>query len=142
MEAMARPTFHKNPPRFIRARHLVQAAFLLAWLGPFGLRLHYLCGPVFHCYACPLATFACPIGVLANFSTSAISGDGRAGNPFVTTQTKLRAPAGQVVLYEYKLDGLNGYLGGQAYRLADMNGTPGAGGLLRTRHSGTVVMFR
>jgi ferredoxin-type protein NapH len=23
---------------------------------------------VFHCYSCPLATFACPIGVLANFS--------------------------------------------------------------------------
>jgi polyferredoxin len=27
-----------------------------------------MCGPVFHCYACPLATFACPIGVLASFS--------------------------------------------------------------------------
>ena len=27
-----------------------------------------LCGPVFHCYSCPLALFACPIGILANFS--------------------------------------------------------------------------
>jgi polyferredoxin len=27
-----------------------------------------ICSPVFHCYACPLAAFACPIGVLAQFS--------------------------------------------------------------------------
>ena len=46
----------------------VQSAFLLAWLDPLGLRLHNMCSPVFHCYACPLATFACPIGVLAQFS--------------------------------------------------------------------------
>jgi len=46
----------------------VQAAFLLAWLDPLMLRLHTVCAPVFHCYSCPLATFACPIGVLAQFS--------------------------------------------------------------------------
>jgi polyferredoxin len=46
----------------------VQAAFLLAWLDPAGLRLHTMCSPVFHCYACPLSTFACPIGVIAQFS--------------------------------------------------------------------------
>ena len=46
----------------------VQSAFLLAWLDPLGLRLHNMCSPVFHCYACPLSTFACPIGVLAQFS--------------------------------------------------------------------------
>jgi polyferredoxin len=46
----------------------VQASLLLAWLDPLALRLHSICGPVFHCYSCPLATFACPIGVLANFS--------------------------------------------------------------------------
>jgi ferredoxin-type protein NapH len=46
----------------------VQSAFLIVWLGPFGLRYHGICAPVFHCYACPLASFACPIGVLANFS--------------------------------------------------------------------------
>jgi polyferredoxin len=45
-----------------------QAAFLLAWLDPLLLRLHGFCSPVFHCHSCPLATFACPIGVLANFS--------------------------------------------------------------------------
>ena len=46
----------------------VQAGFLLVWLDPLALRLHSFCAPVFHCYACPLATFACPIGVLAHFS--------------------------------------------------------------------------
>ena len=46
----------------------VQTAFLVVWLAPFGLRYHGICAPVFHCYACPLATFSCPIGVLANFA--------------------------------------------------------------------------
>jgi ferredoxin-type protein NapH len=46
----------------------VQTAFLLAWLDPLALRFHSVCGSVFHCYACPLATFACPVGVLVNFS--------------------------------------------------------------------------
>jgi polyferredoxin len=40
----------------------------MVWLDPLGMRLHHICGPVFHCYACPLATFACPIGVIAQFS--------------------------------------------------------------------------
>ena len=46
----------------------VQAAFLLVWLDPLAKRMHTMCSPVFHCYACPLATFACPIGVIAQFS--------------------------------------------------------------------------
>ncbi len=54
--------------RFVRWRWLVQAGFVLVWLNPFLLRFHTVCSPVFHCYSCPLATFACPIGVLANFS--------------------------------------------------------------------------
>jgi polyferredoxin len=54
--------------RILPWRLWVQAGFLLVWLGPFGLRLHNICGPVFHCYACPLATFACPIGIMAQFS--------------------------------------------------------------------------
>lgn len=49
-------------------RMWIQTAFLLLWLDPLGLRLHTVCSPVFHCYACPLATFACPIGVIAQFS--------------------------------------------------------------------------
>jgi len=54
--------------KLIGWRIWVQAAFLLVWLDPFAARLHTFCSPVFHCYACPLATFACPIGVLAHFS--------------------------------------------------------------------------
>jgi len=46
----------------------VQIGFLLVWLDPLALRMHTLCGPVFHCYACPLAMFACPIGIIAQFS--------------------------------------------------------------------------
>ncbi len=54
--------------RLVRWRLWIQGTFLLVWLDPLALRLHNVCGPVFHCYSCPLATFACPIGVLANFS--------------------------------------------------------------------------
>jgi len=54
--------------RALPRRAYVQATFLLLWLDPLNLRLHNICGPVFHCYSCPLALFACPIGVIANFS--------------------------------------------------------------------------
>jgi len=45
----------------------IQTAFLVVWLDPLGFRMHTICSPVFHCYACPLSTFACPIGVIAQF---------------------------------------------------------------------------
>jgi len=51
--------------RWLKARPWIQAGFLVVWLEPYMFRF---CGPVFHCYACPLATFACPIGIIANFS--------------------------------------------------------------------------
>jgi len=54
--------------RLARWRAWVQAAFLMAWLDPMLVRMHWVCSPVFHCYSCPVATFACPIGVLAQFS--------------------------------------------------------------------------
>ncbi|MBM4020129.1 MAG: 4Fe-4S binding protein [Planctomycetes bacterium] len=68
MAAMTRPTFSPTPSRLVRMRPWVQAAFAVVWLDPLGLRLHNVCGTVFHCYACPLALFACPVGVVANFS--------------------------------------------------------------------------
>jgi polyferredoxin len=58
----------RKPAKFARWRWLVQTGFLVAWLDPLAMRMHNVCGPVFHCYSCPLAMFACPIGVLANFS--------------------------------------------------------------------------
>ncbi|MHC4146027.1 MAG: 4Fe-4S binding protein [Planctomycetota bacterium] len=54
--------------RLVPWRIWIQTAFLLVWLDPAGFRLHTVCSPVFHCYACPLATFACPIGIIAQFS--------------------------------------------------------------------------
>jgi polyferredoxin len=53
--------------KILPQRMWVQSAFLMIWLDPFGLRMHGVCAPVFHCYACPLAAFACPIGVIAQF---------------------------------------------------------------------------
>jgi ferredoxin-type protein NapH len=68
MVSMAKHSRIAAGSRFARWRVWVQAAFLLAWLDPLMVRMHTVCSPVFHCYSCPLATFACPIGVLANFS--------------------------------------------------------------------------
>ena len=65
--AMAKKTSISLTARMARWRIWFQASFLLVWLAPI-YRVHTVCAPVFHCYSCPLATFACPIGVLANFS--------------------------------------------------------------------------
>jgi polyferredoxin len=49
--------------RLLGHRDRIQALFAALWLAP----LHWfgVCGPVFHCNACPLASFACPIGEMA-----------------------------------------------------------------------------
>ena len=52
----------------LRRRPWVQSAFLGVWLAPVGEYLHAIPGCVFHCYSCPLSSFACPIGVLANYA--------------------------------------------------------------------------
>ncbi len=51
-----------------RIRPWVQTGFLAVWLDPLMLRWHSVPGCVFHCYACPLATVACPIGLMAQFA--------------------------------------------------------------------------
>jgi ferredoxin-type protein NapH len=68
MVSMAENNSRASSSRLARWRVWVQAGFLLAWLDPWLIRMHTVCSPVFHCYSCPLATFACPIGILANFS--------------------------------------------------------------------------
>jgi polyferredoxin len=65
--AMVKNKLNAIISKIVPWRLWVQSAFLLVWLDPAGLRLHNICGPVFHCYACPLSTFACPIGVIAQF---------------------------------------------------------------------------
>jgi len=49
----------------------VQTGFLAVWLAPVGQWLHSIPGCVFHCYSCPLSSFACPIGVAANYAALA-----------------------------------------------------------------------
>jgi polyferredoxin len=51
-----------------RLRPWVQTGFLAVWLAPLGRWLHGIPGCVFHCYSCPLSSFACPIGVMANYA--------------------------------------------------------------------------
>jgi len=68
MVSMVRKTRLNNlASKLLGWRIWVQTSFLLVWLDPLGLRMHTVCSPVFHCYACPLSTFACPIGVIAQF---------------------------------------------------------------------------
>ncbi len=51
-----------------RLRPWVQTSFLGVWLAPVGQWLHAIPGCVFHCYSCPLSSFACPVGVAANYA--------------------------------------------------------------------------
>ena len=51
-----------------RLRPWVQTGFLAVWLAPVGRWLHGIPGCVFHCYSCPLSSFACPVGVMANYA--------------------------------------------------------------------------
>ena len=51
-----------------RWRPWVQSLSLLIWAAPLGRWLHGIPGCVFHCYSCPLSSFACPIGVAANYA--------------------------------------------------------------------------
>lgn len=66
--AMAKKKSKSIAARLAPRRIWIQLMFLVIWLDPLMLRMHGMCGPVFHCYSCPLALFSCPIGVLANFS--------------------------------------------------------------------------
>ena len=54
--------------RLSRLRPWCQSGFLLVWLAPLGRWLHSIPACVFHCYSCPLSSFACPIGVSANYA--------------------------------------------------------------------------
>ena len=66
MVTMTKKGLRKASSFLVRRRFAVQTLFLAVWLAP--LRLFTVCAPVFHCYACPLASLACPIGALAQFS--------------------------------------------------------------------------
>jgi polyferredoxin len=57
----------------IKAKRTIRARVVTQWaaLGLFNLHflsLRSVCAPVLNCHSCPLAVFACPVGVLVNFS--------------------------------------------------------------------------
>lgn len=58
----------KTAKRISRARLITQLSSLVILNIPL-IGLHTICAPVFYCHSCPLSAFACPLGVLVNFST-------------------------------------------------------------------------
>ena len=81
---------------------------------------------------------------LTNFSTNWIGGRGTFRAPYLTTQTRLRLPATQRIYYAYVPGVLNDYLGGYTYKVADLSGTAGAGGLLmvKPKAEGALISVR
>ena len=56
-----------------RKRRLTASRYYVQFLALLGLNLNFwqwrsVCVPAMNCHSCPAATFACPIGVLVNFS--------------------------------------------------------------------------
>ncbi len=82
-------------------------------------------------------------GAVSNFDTNSPSGGGTPANPYVTDETRLRAPAGESIYYTYEDGGLNDELGGYAWQLKDLDGTTD-GGLLMTEpvFTGSVIIMR
>ncbi|MGQ9663466.1 MAG: hypothetical protein ACUVWX_14195 [Kiritimatiellia bacterium] len=79
------------------------------------------------------------VGQLLGFATDG-SGEGTRSNPVVTTQTALRTPSGQFIYYD---PAVNSYLNNKVYKVADLVGNAGQGGLLMPRgEQGTLFMVR
>jgi ferredoxin-type protein NapH len=53
-----------------RFRPWVQSVFSGLWLVPLGSWLHGIPSCVFHCYACPLSSMACPVGLAAQYAAN------------------------------------------------------------------------
>ena len=67
------------------------------------------------------------IGTLGNLNTVASSGSGTLVSPYITTQQLLRVTSGKIVYYDRASSPA---LSNAVYRVADLSGTAGAGGLL------------
>lgn len=77
---------------------------------------------------------------ILNFATNRISGSGTLVDPYITVQTDLRTPVGKKIYYESSsLE--NAYLGGYTYKVADLNGNAGQGGILTPRRPTGIVIF-
>ena len=108
MDLPATPCSQRPPTelgrKLSRVRPWVQALFLGVWLAPIGRWVGGLPSCVFHCYSCPLASFACPVGVAANYAALfpavfeiPVSPDrraaARAGSPSVRWSAAGRVPS-------------------------------------------------
>jgi hypothetical protein len=81
-------------------------------------------------------------GAVSNLATNYTGGAGQPLDPYVTTQTKLRAAFGKKIMYHPEVSG-NAYLGGASWRVADLAGAAGQGGVLTPYQArGTVVMMK
>jgi hypothetical protein len=81
-------------------------------------------------------------GDVANVSTNYVSGSGTMLDPYVTTQTAFRMPRGTRMMY-YPKAGNNAYLQAVSYRVADLSGAAGQGGILTPfRPAGTVIVIK
>lgn len=79
-------------------------------------------------------------GALSNFDSNSTSGSGRAIDPLVTTQTNLRTPSGQKIFYR---PDENIYLDNKVYKLADLDGIAGNGGVLTPEETmGTLIIIQ
>ncbi|MBA4386940.1 MAG: hypothetical protein C0404_03100 [Verrucomicrobia bacterium] len=69
-------------------------------------------------------------GAVLNVAANYTGGNGSYASPYVTTQTALRVPAGKRLVYRWSDVPTNSYLNRAVYRVADLNGSAGSGGLL------------
>jgi len=63
---MSRPAAARRRPWYHRLRRHIQVASLLVVNSYFLTQLRGVCFPVLNCWACPAASFACPLGALQN----------------------------------------------------------------------------
>lgn len=81
-------------------------------------------------------------GSVFNVDTNYIGGAGIPTDPHVTTQTVLRIPAGRKMIYRSDNPD-NAYLNGKSFKLADLSGAAGSGGILKPYTAqGTVIILR
>jgi hypothetical protein len=81
-------------------------------------------------------------GSVLSVATNYTGGAGALVNPYVTTQTELRATPVKRVIYYPGMSG-NSYLGAKSYRVADLGGNAGQGGILKPYTGrGTVITIR
>lgn len=79
--AIPRPPRTSPPPRWLRSRFAVQVLSLVLANSFFLSRLKGFCYPVLNCWACPAASFACPLGALQNATSDAAYSVGGPGGP-------------------------------------------------------------